>query len=200
MAKSAKPHFTGETAATEQQKAVETAKKQKFANERGEGNSLNNGEIVEIPDNLDSIIWLRPWKLENGFSGKATMLDLVTREGREIAISTNYLFQPIREVSGTEKPKLPTDHPMHSVASRFRYGYDFWAFLSWVGVTYPTTALQVQIVQKSRYDWGKTTPNDPADYRACTLIGLPIGVNLDTLLTTWQSQHTDVSLRPVTTA
>jgi hypothetical protein len=200
MAKSAKPHYSGEKAAEEQQKAVETAKKQKFANERGEGNSLNNGEIIEIPDNLDSIIWMRPWKLDNGFSGNATMLDLVTREGREIAISTNYLFQPIREQNGTEKPKLPKDHPMHSVASRFRYGYDFWAFLSWVGVTYPTTALQVQVVQKSRYDWGKTTPNDPSDYRACTLIGLPVGVTLETLLVTWQSQHTDVSLRPAVTA
>lgn len=196
MPKSAKPHYSGENAAIEQQKAVATAKQQKFANERGEGNSLNNGEIVEIPENLDSILWVRDWKLDNGFSGKTTMLDLVTRGGRSVGISINYLFQPIREANGTDKPKLPTDHPMHSVASRFRYGYDFWSFLSWIGVTYPTTALQVQVTQKARYDWGKDVPNDPSDYRACTLIGLPVGVTPETLLATWQNQHADVSLRP----
>jgi len=196
MPKSAKPHYTGENAALEQQKAIAIAKQQKFANERGEGNSLNDGEIIEIPENLDSVIWPRDWKMDNGFSGKTTMLDLVTRDGRQIAISVNYLFQPIRETNGIDKPKLPIDHPMHSVAIRFRYGYDFWTFLTWVGVTYPTTALQVKVTKKARYDWGKAVPNDPSDYRACTLIGLPAGVTLDTLLVTWQSQHTDISLRP----
>jgi len=196
MPKQAKSHYTGENAAQEQQRAVALAKSQKFANERGEGNALNNGEIVEIPTALDAVLWARDWKLDNGMSGKTTMLDLVTREGRAISISANYLFQPIRETNGLDKPKLPADHPMASTAGRFRYCYDFWAFLVWIGATYPAAALQVQVTQKSRYQWGHDTPDDPSDYRAGVLIGLPAGVTAEQLLITWQGQHLDVSLRP----
>ena len=195
MAKELKAHYVGETAASEQQAAVTAAKQQKVANERGEGNSLNNGEILEIPSNLDQILWLRPWKLDNGTTGKAVMLDLETNTGRKVAISANYLFQPVRLQNGYEKAQLPASHPTYNVAKRFRYAYDLWSFISWVGVNNPTAAIQVVVSPLSRYEWGKDAP-DEKDYRACQIINLPVGVTLEALLTTWQSQHLDVSLRP----
>lgn len=195
MAKQMQAHYMGETAASEQQAAVTAAKQQKIANERGEGNSLNNGECLDIPANLDQILWLRPWKMDNGMSGNALMLDLQTTTGRAVSISANYLFQPVRVNNGFEKAQVPASHPMLSVVKRFRYAYDLWAFISWVGVNNPAAVLQVSVSPLSRYEYGKETAENK-DYRACQIINLPAGVTADQLLVTWQSQHTEVSLRP----
>lgn len=195
MAKQMQSHYVGEKAADQQQAAVTAAKTAKVANERGEGNSLNNNEVIEIPTNLDQILWLRPWKLDNGTTGNAVMLDLETTTGRKIAISANYLFQPVRINNGYEKGQLPTSHPMVNVAKRFRYAYDLWSFISWVGINNPSAAIQVVVAPLARYEWGKDAPEEK-DYRGCQIINLPAGITLEALLTTWQSQNLAVSLRP----
>lgn len=195
MAKEMKSHYVGETAAADQQAAVAAAKQQKIANERGEGNTLNDSECLDIPSNLDAVLWLRPWKMDNGQAGRALMLDLQTTTGRAVSISANYLFQPVRVNNGFEKAQVPASHPMLSVVKRFRYAYDLWAFISWVGVTNPAAILQVNVAPLSRYEYGKDK-SESKDYRACQIINLNAGATLDTLLVTWQSQHPEVSLRP----
>lgn len=148
MKRETRQRYVGADSADKQAEAILLAQNTKTGNDKGAGNSVENGERLTVPSlaTINGSLGSEPWAI-GGRSGRypTIRLTVASRSGieREVDLSQNKFNKALRLQQFTDGKAHVHPARWSSVLSTwFRCTYDVWCFLAWLSDSYQKNGIE----------------------------------------------------------